>query len=275
MKKLFLILIVVFASTTVLLGQGEKAVLGLDLKTTFNDNFLNSEGDTLIKPGAFADNYLFGKYYFGNGVLQAGAFVGYKFNSLYRQDMENLFKINSEVSAGMSLRMSSSNLEFDLGLGYLYQSRTDKNVVFDQNQEEFTIVERLSKSPGLIVPLSFHFDHERLILPKLSFSAEQRFFFTDKFAESYFEVGELSFRADAQLIRLVIPFMPEAYLSPTIGLERVTNIEDLVYKAGVTISSNGPIRTDIVKIGYFRERNIYGVEGVYLSLNLMGLITIL
>ena len=99
MKKI--VLFVVFFVPFIVLAQNEapKVSLSYDGKTTFLDQYVSSEGDTLSKIGMFAANIVSGEYFFGYNDFQVGVLGEFK---------------NSQTLITRSEARSFNNLKFGI-----------------------------------------------------------------------------------------------------------------------------------------------------------------
>ncbi|MGI6347890.1 MAG: hypothetical protein ACOXZ1_01710 [Patescibacteria group bacterium] len=104
MKKIVLFVVVFFAPFIVLAqNEAPKVSLSYDGKTTFLDQYVSSEGDTLSKIGMFAANIVSGEYFFGYNDFQVGVLGEFKnsqtLNKLaVRREASIIFKFGSYFS---------------------------------------------------------------------------------------------------------------------------------------------------------------------------------
>lgn len=260
MKRILLILIVVLPFVVLAQTETEKFSLTYDGQTTFRDQFLNSEGDTLVKVGAFSSNRVQGEFFFGASNSQVGVFGGYQSsNALVQTYRARDF---SGFNFGLSFRQNFSLGELKIGAGYYRFNQKDYGYITGTT-DTFSVK---TVKPGILLSGSILLTPETRIFPRIEISATQRFGFTNSYSSNYFENGGLSLKADVSLVRVILP-IPEFYISPVVGFEKSEMTLNPIYKVGVEISGNYNVRANIVKVGYFRERSPMGVEGVFISIN--------
>ncbi len=260
MKRILLILIVVLPFMALAQTETEKFSLTYEGQTTFRDQYLNSEGDTLVKVGVFSSNRIQGEFFFGASNSQVGVFGGYQGSNALVQTYRA--RDLSGFNFGLSFRQNFSLGELKIGAGYYRFNQKDYGYITGTT-DTFSVK---TVKPGIILAGSILLTPETRIFPRIEVNAMQKFGFTNEYADSYFENGGLSLKADISLIRFILP-IPEFYISPVIGFEKSEMTLNPIYKVGVEISGNYNVRANIVKVGYFRERLPMGVEGVFISIN--------
>lgn len=260
MKKVMLILLTVLPFMGLAQTETEKISLSYEGQTTFRDQFLNSEGDTLVKVGAFSSNRVQGEFFFGAANSQVGVFGGYQSSNALVQTYRA--RDLSGFNLGLSFRQNFGLGEIKIGAGYYRLAQKDYGYITGTT-DTFSVK---SVRPGVLLSGSILLTPETRIFPRIEVSATQRFGFTDEYASNYFENGGLSLKADISLVRIILP-IPEFYISPVVGFEKSETTLNPIYKVGVEISGNYNVRANIVKVGYFRERSPVGVEGVFISIN--------
>ena len=265
MKKI--VLFIVFLVPFIVLAQNEapKVSLSYDGKTTFLDQYVSPEGDTLSKIGMFAANIVSGEYFFGYSDLQVGVLGEFK-NSQTLITRSEARSFNN-LKFGIISRYNFNLGELKLGGGY-FRDCCQKNFgILGQDFFEYTTMK-----PGIFISGGAVLGFETRLLPRLEVKFSQKFGFTTEFEAKYFELQGTHVVADISLVRIILP-LAEFYISPMVGFEKNSNEELLnsIYKVGLEVSSNHNVRANIVKVGYFRNYNSFGIEGVYFSVNPIGI----
>jgi len=260
MKKLLLILLTVLPFMAFAQTETEKFSLSYEGQTTFRDQYLNAESDTMVKVGAFSSNRVQGEFFFGESNSQIGVSAGYQSSNALVQDYRACDL--SGFNVGLSFRQNFGLGEVKVGAGYYRFSQKDYGYITGTT-DTFSVK---SVKPGILLSGSILLTPETRIFPRIEVSATQRIGFTNEYSSNYFEQGGLSLRADVSLVRIILP-IPELYISPVIGFEKSETTLNPIYKVGVEISGNYNVRTNVVKVGYFRERSPMGIEGVFISIN--------
>lgn len=260
MKKVMLILLTVLPLMVLAQTETEKISLSYEGQTTFRDQYLNPEGDTLVKVGAFGSNRVQGELFFGESNSQIGVFGVYQCSNALTQTYRA--RDLSGFNLGLSFRQNFGLGEIKIGAGYYRLAQKDYGYITGTT-DTFSVK---SVRPGVLLSGSILLTPETRIFPRIEISATQRFGFTNEYSSNYFENGGLSLKADVSLVRVILP-IPEFYISPVIGFEKSEMTLNPIYKVGVEISGNYNVRANIVKVGYFRERSPMGVEGVFISIN--------
>lgn len=242
----------------------ERGIITYSGRTTINDRGFTPYGDTVIKIGTMAENIFEGEVYFGWGNFQAGLFASYgQKTSLSGQ----YFALEKESYAGgLMLRQNADNIECKFGLGYYNQKERHYGL---ENGYPF---DYQVNSSGLIIPARLKISHEGSFVPKIEGWFSQKLAFTPQFSEYYLRDMGTSFGGEMSLWRFVI--LPEIYISPIVGADvfEIQAGNNPLYKAGMVISSNNYIRSDIVKMGYFRDlHNKFGTEGLFITVNPIGI----
>lgn len=264
MKKI--VLFVVFFVPFIVLAQNEapKVSLSYDGKTTFLDQYVSSEGDTLSKIGMFAANIVSGEYFFGYNDFQVGVLGEFK-NSQTLITRSEARSFNN-LKFGIISRYNFNLGELKLGGGYFRDCQKNFGIL---GQDFF---EYNTTKPGIFISGGVVLGLETRLLPRLEAIFSQKFGFTTESEAKYFEIQGTHVSLDLSLVKIVLP-LAEIYISPMVGFEMNSNEELLnsIYKVGLEVSSNHNVRANIVKVGYFRNYNSFGIEGVYFSVNPIGI----
>ncbi|MFA5644642.1 MAG: hypothetical protein WC928_03925 [Patescibacteria group bacterium] len=267
MKK-FVTVVVLFSLVAFLaVGQeaSERGSLRYSVLSTFNDEFVSPEGDTIYKVGAMSSNQFAGELFFGLSNSQVGIFANY-----WQKDQlvgEYRARSGNQKSFGLNFRQSWYCAEFKIGLGYY--SRNQKDFGYNSSMAYF---ETFSKERGLEVPVALVVAQDIFpLIPWIEVYGKKNLAFTGPSGRSYLKPASWSLGGELSFYR--INFLPDYFFSPTFGIESSGENYEVfnpIYKIGINIGNN-MVRAKILSFGYFAEGNINGVEGFYLSFNPVGL----
>ena len=261
MKKIILatVFFLFLCASAVAQDISEWASINGGVAVTINEK---NNPESLSKPGSLAFNKVKGEGFILLSNFQIGVFGSYQ-HSDKLVDKTKKYRMEG-FSAGLLLRQTLGYSEIILGAGYFQNNYQYGGYFGSSTYEKRTIIDN-----GIIIPARIVVSHDASdLFPKISISAEQELLFTDAFSSQYFEVGATSFAIDLSVYRLNL--FSEAYLSPSLGMEKGYLSENMAYKIGFAFSSS-VVRADIVRAGYFFESSITGIEGFYISFNPVAL----
>jgi hypothetical protein len=268
MKKIWMILMLLFLAP-VFSGAQESSqnyLLKYEGITSVNDKMV-VDGEENYKVGRLTFNCASFEVYFRDSYFQLGVSGSYS-QETFLADKFRARRLE-KIKVGPRLRLSSQyNLELKTGLDYVLDQGRIKGEEIDQDGYSLGQFETEIKNQGIEVPLEFIFSQVRFrIFPKVELSLSQRFVFGDGPGLN-FQRAPLEFSGEALLCRMDLS--PGLYISPLVGVEsKEIFFRGPVYKVGFSLDSS-LARANIVKVGYFFDLYDTGIEGFFVSLDLLG-----
>lgn len=270
--KIFLLTVVAVVLTFSVFSQTEPEAFSLqyDGLASVNDKIISEEGDTIYKVGSFSSNQGAGQVFFGLTDFQFGLFGIYGENSSLTSQYSS--QTTQYFGGGFILRQNFDFLELKIGAGYLKRNKLEggyKEASAGTGIYDY-FGDTLSQS-RIFIPVEIIISHEWNLLPKVKFSGNQRFCFLETSGQRVLAREDMNFSLDVSLYKVNI--FPEIYISPLVSYERNELTITPIYKVGAVVSGKYLRRTDILKVGYFHEKNVLGTEGFFISFNVLGLIS--
>ncbi len=268
MKKIWMISIALFL-VPVFSGAQENSqnyFLKYEGIVTVNDKRVVG-GEEEYKLGRLALNCASFEVYFPDSYFQLGISGSYSredflFDSFQARRLE-------KATLGPRLRLSSQyNFEVRTGVDYFLYWGEIRGERIGQDGYSLGEFQREVNSQGIEIPLELIFSQFRLkLFPKMELSLSQRFVFGDGQGVDL-QRRPLEFSGEALLYRMDIS--PSLYISALVGVEsKEIFLRGPVYKVGFSLDSN-LARANVIKFGYFFDLYDSGIEGFFVSLDLLG-----
>jgi hypothetical protein len=268
MRKIWMILMALFLVPV--FSGAQESPLNYSLKyegiMTVNDKRVVG-GEEEYKTGRLRRNNISFDFFFWESYFQLGVSGSYSQENF----LADHFQVRrlEKATFGPRLRLSSQyNFEVKTGVDYFFHWGEIRGERVDQDGYSLGEFERRLKSQGVEVPLEFIFSQLRFqLLPKMELSLSQRFVFGDGQGIDL-QRRPIEFSGEVLLYRIDIS--PSLYISPLVGIEsREIFLRGPVYKIGFSLDSN-LARANVIRFGYFFDLYETGIEGFFISLDLLG-----
>lgn len=251
MKKLVLVLFAVVAMANIsFVNAQERVSILYNGKTTFFDDKVLENGDTISKIGTFSQNLFYGEFFFGRRNF-FGLYGNYGFQSGLSGQSE--FSKFNTWGVGMISTISFEPIWWKISAGYF-----EKNIIVEQFNSENLYVKDSIKIQGIEFASNILFSQDdSRIFPRIELWGNTKLSCRDN--KMY--LAGYSFGLDIQTYRFDI--MPDYFISPMLGVEKIEllNISNLTYKLGLGLGSNfqpSPIAKLFVFVSYINKYYVYG-----------------